>query len=43
MKNFYKISVHYNGWGENWRLGDLVSNGRQILFEYSGEALRSNQ
>ena len=42
MKNLYKISVYYNGWGEDWHLGDLVSNGRQTMFEYSKEALKRN-
>lgn len=42
MKNLYKISVYYNGWAEDWHLGDLVSNGRQTLFEYSKEALKRN-
>lgn len=39
------INVHYNGWGEQWLWGSLVStkaiNGRpQIVFEYSPEAKR---
>lgn len=42
MKNLYKISVYYNGWGEDWHLGDLASNGRQTMFEYSKEALKRN-
>lgn len=34
-----KIEVHYQGWGEDWLLGVLADNGRNILFEYSPEAL----
>lgn len=34
-----KLSVHYNGWGEHWRLGTLADNGDDLLFEYSPEAL----
>lgn len=35
-----KLLVHYNGWGERWLLGTLADNGRELLFEYSSEALR---
>lgn len=35
-----KISVHYEGWGERWLLGRLADDGRQLLFEYSAEALQ---
>jgi serine/threonine-protein kinase HipA len=35
-----KLSVRYRGWGENWPLGELADDGRQLLFEYSKEALR---
>lgn len=35
-----KLSVYYNGWGEHWLLGTLADNGREVLFEYSAEALR---
>ena len=34
------LLVHYQGWGERWLLGNLADNGRQLLFEYSPEALR---
>jgi serine/threonine-protein kinase HipA len=34
------IEVRYQGWGENWPLGSLADNGRDLLFEYSPEALR---
>lgn len=34
-----KLWVHYEGWGERWPLGTLAENGRQLLFEYSPEAL----
>ena len=35
-----KLRVLYCGWGERWQLGTLADNGRQLLFEYSEEALR---
>lgn len=35
-----KISVIYEGWGEHWVLGTLADDGRQLLFEYSEDALR---
>jgi serine/threonine-protein kinase HipA len=35
-----KLLVRYRGWGENWPLGQLADNGRDLLFEYSKEALR---
>ncbi len=35
-----KLLVRYRGWGENWPLGELADDGRQVLFEYSKEALR---
>ena len=35
-----KLLIHYNGWGEHWLLGTLADNGRELLFEYSAEALR---
>lgn len=35
-----RLSVIYAGWGENWTLGELADNGRQLLFEYSPVALR---
>ncbi len=34
------LLVHYQGWGERWLLGTLADNGRQLLFEYSPEAVR---
>ncbi|GAA0919496.1 hypothetical protein GCM10009552_39770 [Rothia nasimurium] len=38
-----QVNVYYEGWGERWRWGTLVSttaiNGRpQVVFEYSDEA-----
>lgn len=42
MENLYKIDVYYNGWGENWCLGQLASNGRQTVFQYSPEAIQRN-
>ena len=35
-----KLTVHYCGWGESWPLGLLADSGRELLFEYSQEALR---
>jgi serine/threonine-protein kinase HipA len=35
-----KLLIRYRGWGENWPLGELADDGRQLLFEYSKEALR---
>jgi serine/threonine-protein kinase HipA len=34
-----KLSAYYDGWGEHWLLGTLADNGRDLLFEYSPEAL----
>ena len=34
-----KLSVLYQGWGESWPLGMLADNGRDLLFEYSPQAL----
>ncbi|MGZ8257474.1 MAG: HipA N-terminal domain-containing protein, partial [Gallionella sp.] len=34
-----KLSVLYRGWGESWPLGTLADNGRELLFEYSPQAL----
>ena len=42
MENLYKIDVYYNGWDENWCLGQLASNGRQTVFQYSPEAIQRN-
>lgn len=33
------LLVRYGGWGENWPLGRLADDGRQLLFEYSPESL----
>lgn len=35
-----KLRVRYRGWGEDWPLGELADDGRDLLFEYSKEALR---
>ena len=35
-----KVQVYYEGWGERWLLGTLADNGREVLFEYSAEAIR---
>ncbi len=35
-----KVEVYYCGWGEDWKLGELADDGRDILFEYSPEAIR---
>lgn len=40
--NLYKVNVYYRGWGENWCIGTLASNGRQTMFQYSKEALERN-
>ena len=34
-----KIVVYFCGWGQRWPLGTLADNGRDLLFEYSAEAL----
>jgi serine/threonine-protein kinase HipA len=34
-----KLLIRYRGWGENWPLGQLADDGRELLFEYSKEAL----
>ncbi len=34
-----KLNVFYAGWGESWQLGTLADNGRDLLFEYSAQAL----
>ena len=34
-----KLLVSYNGWGEQWPLGTLADTGREVLFEYSAQAL----
>ena len=35
-----KLNVIYCGWGERWLLGTLADNGRELLFEYSPQALK---
>lgn len=35
-----RLEVVYNGWGDCFLLGTLADDGRQLLFEYSQEALR---
>lgn len=35
-----RLQVLYRGWGESWPLGELADDGRDLLFEYSKEALR---
>jgi len=34
-----KLTVLYEGWGQHWPLGTLADDGRQIIFEYSADAL----
>jgi serine/threonine-protein kinase HipA len=34
-----KLLVIYEGWGERWTLGTLAHTGREILFEYSAQAI----
>ena len=34
-----KLQVIYDGWGERWSLGTLADTGREILFEYSAQAI----
>ncbi len=34
-----KLEVLFHGWGQSWSLGTLGDNGRDLLFEYSAEAL----
>ncbi len=36
-----KLFVNYAGWGEQWRLGALADDGRDLLFEYAPAALAS--
>lgn len=36
------LHVYYEGWGERWLLGSLADNGRELLFEYSPEAIARN-
>ena len=35
-----KLNVIYAGWGERFTLGVLADNGRDILFEYTAEAIK---
>jgi serine/threonine-protein kinase HipA len=35
-----KLQVIYDGWGERWPLGTLADTGRDILFEYSPQAIQ---
>lgn len=35
-----KLNVIYAGWGERFVLGVLADNGRDILFEYTAEAIK---
>lgn len=35
-----KLNVIYAGWGERFTLGVLADNGRDIVFEYTGESLK---
>jgi serine/threonine-protein kinase HipA len=34
-----KLQVIYDGWGERWPLGTLADTGRDIMFEYSTQAV----
>lgn len=36
-----KLTVFFQGWGQCWPLGTLADNGKDLLFEYSPEALAS--
>lgn len=35
-----KLNINFCGWGQNWHLGTLAHEGRNLLFEYSAEALQ---
>lgn len=35
-----KIDVLFCGWGQRWHLGMLADNGREVIFEYTAEALK---
>ena len=37
---FTRLDVVYQGWGENWPLGQLADLNGKLLFEYSPEAVR---
>ncbi|WP_198084158.1 type II toxin-antitoxin system HipA family toxin [Variovorax sp. E3] len=34
-----KLDVRYQGWAQDWSLGTLADDGRDVLFEYSERAL----
>ena len=34
-----KLRVLFEGWGQSWPLGTLFDTGREVLFEYSPEAI----
>jgi serine/threonine-protein kinase HipA len=34
-----RLDVYYSGWGDDWPLAQLAYDGRQLLFEYSSDAL----
>lgn len=36
-----RLDVTFEGWGQHWKLGTLADDGRQVIFEYSAEALKS--
>jgi serine/threonine-protein kinase HipA len=35
-----KLEVVFEGWGQSWVLGTLADDGRQVIFEYSAQALK---
>ena len=37
-----KITVFFCGWGKKWPLGTLADNGRDLLFEYTSQAIAKN-
>lgn len=39
MSIITKLNVLYVGWGERWHLGTLAQAGRDLVFEYSQEAM----
>jgi len=39
MSSITKLQVLYVGWGERWPLGTLAQAGRELVFEYSSEAV----
>lgn len=34
-----KVDIYYEGWGERWQLATLADDGRNLLFEYTAQAL----